>query len=131
MVRIQEIVGAAREIARRFHPRQIVLFGSYAYGNPNEHSDVDLLVLMNGRQVHDRAVEISLAIDFDFPVDLLVRSPAEFERRIAWGDFFLAEVQEKGIVLYEAPDARVGTKSGRGFRHRAARGSRAKVAKLR
>src|SRR5438552_2513447 len=36
----------ARQIARRFDPAKIVLFGSFAYGTPHEWSDVDLLVIM-------------------------------------------------------------------------------------
>ena len=33
-------------IVRALDPEKIVLFGSYAYGDPNPHSDVDLLVVM-------------------------------------------------------------------------------------
>ena len=29
----------------RFHPEQVILFGSYAYGDPTPDSDVDLLVI--------------------------------------------------------------------------------------
>ena len=32
----------ADQIARQFHPNKIILFGSYAYGKPNEDSDVDI-----------------------------------------------------------------------------------------
>lgn len=35
----------ARQIAERFQPDKIILFGSYAYGTPHEESDVDLLVI--------------------------------------------------------------------------------------
>ena len=128
MVRIRDIKQAAGRIAREFRPRRITLFGSYAYGKPTEDSDVDLLVLLDGRRVHDRAVQIRQAIDFEFPVDLLVRSPKEVERRIAWGDCFLTEIQKKGKVLYEAADAQVGQEGRRRLRDRAARGARSKIA---
>src|SRR5258706_16379839 len=36
----------ARQIAKRFQPDRIILFGSYACGTPHEDSDVDLLVVM-------------------------------------------------------------------------------------
>jgi predicted nucleotidyltransferase len=35
-----------REVAERFRPDKIILFGSYAYGTPHADSDVDLLVVM-------------------------------------------------------------------------------------
>ena len=130
MVPMRDIKAAAREIARRFAPERVLLFGSYAYGKPTKDSDVDFLILMKGkgRRVHDKALRISLAINFGFPVDLVVRSPEEFERRIEMGDYFLREIQEKGKVLYEATDARVGEKSRGRLRNGESRGPGAKVA---
>lgn len=34
-------------LVEQFDPAQVILFGSYAYGEPTEHSDVDLLVMKN------------------------------------------------------------------------------------
>ena len=94
------------EVARRFKPRRIILFGSYAYGRPSEDSDVDLLVVMSGKgRPQDKALQIRMAVEADFPMDLIVRTPAEMRQRIAWGDSFLQEIAEKGIPLYEAPNA--------------------------
>ena len=36
-----------RQIVERFHPRRVILFGSYAYGEPHEGSDLDLLVVVS------------------------------------------------------------------------------------
>jgi uncharacterized protein len=126
MVSMRAIKAAAREIAERFHPERIILFGSHARGTADEHSDVDLMILMKGkgRRVHDQDIRISLAIDFGFPVDLLVRSPQEFERRIGWGDYFLKEIQEKGIILYESADTGMDRKSRGRFRNGTARSPR-------
>ncbi len=103
-----DIAGAARRIAAAFDPVRITLFGSHAYGVPTADSDVDLLVLMRGEDVHDRALDIREALEFEVPVDILVRSPEEYSRRLAMGDCFLREIEEKGKVLYESPGARVG-----------------------
>jgi len=93
-------------VAKRFHPRKIILFGSHAYGRPRPGSDVDLLVIMpRTRHRGERmSVRIRHAIRRDFPLDLLVRTPSEVARRLRWGDFFLQEILEKGKVLYEAAD---------------------------
>src|SRR6266478_5974161 len=37
-----------RAIVEKIHPEKIILFGSQAYGQPTEHSDVDLLVIREG-----------------------------------------------------------------------------------
>ena len=96
---IQQVVD---EIAQRFHPQMVVLFGSYAYGTPTQDSDVDLLVTMETRLSNvQQAVEIRKAINFPFPTDLLVRTPQQLEERLAIGDVFFQEIMTKGVRLYE------------------------------
>ncbi|NLI76561.1 MAG: nucleotidyltransferase domain-containing protein [Candidatus Riflebacteria bacterium] len=104
MVPQQAIKRYAREVARAFQPWRIVLFGSYAHGSATADSDVDVLVILpyQGSSVR-KALEIMETIRPGFPVDLLVRSPEEVDRRLAQEDFFLREVTERGKVLYEAP----------------------------
>src|SRR6186997_3230075 len=98
----------ARQVAERFQPDKIILFGSYAYGTPHEDSDVDILVIMPARNQLDQAVKISLAVDYHFPLDLLVRTPRNLAWRLAEGDSFLREVMDRGKVLYEKTDGRLG-----------------------
>ena len=38
----------ADEIKKEYDPYAIVLFGSYANGNPHEDSDIDMAVIFNG-----------------------------------------------------------------------------------
>ena len=42
----EAIQAVADRIAEEFDPDKIILFGSYAYGDPKPWSDVDLLVVM-------------------------------------------------------------------------------------
>ena len=96
----------SKRIAEEYKPRRIILFGSYAYGNPGPDSDVDLLVILRGKTKDtDKAVEMRLKLQPDFPLDLLVRSPMAVRKRIAMGDCFMKEILEKGKVLYEAHSA--------------------------
>ena len=53
----------ARQVAERFHPDRIILFGSYAYGTPHADSDVDILVVMPCRNQLDHAFKIEATID--------------------------------------------------------------------
>jgi len=106
MVSRHAIKKFAAEIGRRFRPAKIILFGSYAYGKPTPDSDVDLLVVMGQRRVRrDMPIRIRLAVERDFPLDLLVRSRFEIARRLRWGDCFLEEVISKGKTLYESAHA--------------------------
>jgi|SRR5208283_3383587 predicted nucleotidyltransferase len=104
MVDRAQIRKFSRAVAQRFRPNKIVLFGSYAYGRPTKDSDVDLLVIMSRTRARGErmSVRIRHAVPRNFALDLLVRTPAEVNKRLRWGDGFLLEVMEKGKVLYEA-----------------------------
>lgn len=105
----------AREIAEKFDPDKIILFGSYAYGEPNEDSDVDLLIVMPAYNEINQEVRILNAVDRPFSVDLNVRTPENLKWRLEEGDWFLREVVAKGRVLYEKTHGRMGAqgRSGR------------------
>jgi len=98
-----ERYGAA--IAREFRPQKIIVFGSYAYGRPTQDSDVDMMVILQYRRGSRPSLEIRRRISAGFPVDILVRPPAEIDRRLRQGDSFIKEVISKGRVLYEASHA--------------------------
>ncbi len=103
MVSFQEISSCAQEIAQKFNPEKIILFGSYGYGNPAEDSDIDLLVILP-HQLSDaeQAARIRLQLNAKFPMDLIVRSSEKIKERIRMNDFFIREIMEKGQILYEA-----------------------------
>jgi predicted nucleotidyltransferase len=131
MISMESIQAAAMRIAEQFKPQKIILFGSYAYGKPNEDSDVDFMVLVRGRDADSHDDRIRTGMNFEFPVDLLVRSATEFDRRIKMGDQFLIDINSAGKVLYEAADKGVGNQSRGRLRNRRARTARKKIAQLR
>jgi predicted nucleotidyltransferase len=90
----------ARAIAEEFHPNQIILFGSHAYGTPHEDSDVDLLVVMPARNHHNQAVRILWRLAAPFPLDLIVRTPKELKWRLEEGESFTTTILFQGRVLY-------------------------------
>jgi predicted nucleotidyltransferase len=108
----------AQEVAERFQPHKIILFGSYAYGQPHADSDVDILVVMPARNQLDQAVKIHQAILPPFPLDIIVRTPGNMKWRLEEGDSFLREVVVKGKVLYEKADQGMGDQGGSGLRRR-------------
>jgi len=103
----------AREIAAKFRPEMIILFGSYAHGHPHQESDVDLLVVMPTNNEINQAVRITLAFQSPFPLDLIVRTPRHLKRDLKEGDWFLREVLTTGKVLYETTNRPLDPK-GRG-----------------
>jgi predicted nucleotidyltransferase len=113
----RQIIQAVDAIAAFYKPLKIILFGSYAYGTPTYDSDVDLLVLKNFRvSEHDEYMKIRTAVEFPFPLDLLVRRPDVVRQRIAWHDCFLKEITGKGLLVYASHDKRMGDQGRRRLR---------------
>ena len=90
------------DVINRFNPERVILFGSHASGSATPDSDVDILVVMDFKsRPHQQAFEIRRTIKRSFPLDLLVRRPADIDRRLRLGDFFIKEIMQEGKVLYE------------------------------
>ena len=94
---------AIQRIVDELKPERVILFGSYAYGKPTPHSDVDLLVVLKTNlSLKERSWKVSrLLLPRPFPVDILVKTPREIEKALKSGDFFVQEILKRGKVLYE------------------------------
>jgi predicted nucleotidyltransferase len=97
------------QIVEKFRPQKVILFGSHAYGKPDDGSDVDLLVVMPTKNELSQSIRIRLSLWAPFPIDLLVYRPETLDKWMDWEDPYLTEILNKGIVLYEAGDARVSS----------------------
>ena len=97
---------AVRRIARELNPEKIILFGSYANGQPTPDSDVDLLVVMNTSVLNQtqRSWPVSQClVPRPFPVDIIVRTPEELSAFLERNHFFYREIVSQGKVIYERP----------------------------
>ncbi|PIT93802.1 hypothetical protein COU00_02420 [Candidatus Falkowbacteria bacterium CG10_big_fil_rev_8_21_14_0_10_43_11] len=84
----------------------VLLFGSFAYGNPNKHSDIDLVIISPDfkkikfgermQWLHEQRDEISDAI----PMDLVGYTPEEF-RSVAKNSAIMAKAKKEGCWLYK------------------------------
>lgn len=96
-----------RAIVEKTHPEKIILFGSYAYGQPNEHSDVDLLVVRRDIQ-SEKASNLEIRQAFWsvpgplFSFTILSKTPEELAERLADRDPFFEDITGQGLVLYAA-----------------------------
>lgn len=85
-----------------------VLFGSFAYGNPDCDSDIDLLAIKNVPEDEVRKLRIEIKKDLWIRLkrekrafDVIVDSEERMKKRIALGDKFYEEILSKGKILYE------------------------------
>jgi predicted nucleotidyltransferase len=100
-----------QRLAAEFDPEQIILFGSHAWGTPNEDSDLDLLVIVSRsderptrRAVHAHRCLRGLLV----PMDVLVKTREEMDRFGQVPASFEAEILQRGKVLYGRGEAGLG-----------------------
>lgn len=98
---------ATERIVRRFAPLRILVFGSYARGEAQSGSDLDLLVVLpvvkNKRQA---AIEIRRALaDLPVPHDVVVTTPGELYARAHLTGNVLHEALREGLIVYEQEEA--------------------------
>ncbi len=96
---------ATERIVQLTHPLRIYLYGSHAYGEPNDNSDIDMLVVLKDsfERPHKRAVSIYAALRGLFaPFEIKVDTQEEFEKRSQWLSSVERSVAEKGRLLYES-----------------------------
>jgi uncharacterized protein len=109
MIDIDQINHLTQQIVEIADPEKIILFGSYAYGQPTEDSDLDVMVVLpfTGHWAY-KAVEIRQRLPlYNFSLDLLTRTSSQVNDRLAIGDPFIQAIVEQGRILYESANARV------------------------
>jgi len=91
------------QIVEKFKPQKIILFGSYARGNPRPESDVDMLVVMDtSLKESNISLEIHRHLNVMFGLDLVVYTPKRLKERVDMGDWFVRDILKEGKILYEA-----------------------------
>ena len=93
------------------NPYKIILFGSYAKGNQNDNSDIDLMVILDDHHVSKTYEErlnkkifirnLVLEINRKIPLDILVYSKEELNQIKEYGNYLIDEIEKTGKIIYE------------------------------
>jgi uncharacterized protein len=99
----ETIVGVAKAIVENFHPEKIILFGSYASGNPTPDSDLDFLVVMDSEQPKiQRSQPIQLMFQpYPCAMDILVYTPQEVNKWNGVINHIVTIAHKTGRILYD------------------------------
>ncbi len=91
-------------IVEQYRPEKIILFGSYAYGQPDTGSDVDLLIVKETDQRPiDRRITVRRIVHASrrgVPFSPLVITPQELAQRLEMGDPFYHDIVHQGQIRY-------------------------------
>lgn len=97
------ITEVVRRIAGNYHPDLIILFGSYARGNPTRDSDLDLLII---KDTDEPRINRARAVRHLFnpqpcPMDILVYTPREYQELLKFKSLIPYIATKEGVVVYE------------------------------
>lgn len=106
MVEIEKIKDEIVEKLKPLNPDKVILFGSYAYGTPNEESDIDLFIMKDlkvqeVRKYKQKARESirDLIAKYKIGFDFLVASEDFVKKRKDY--FYQVDILQNGKVIYE------------------------------
>lgn len=103
MINEQLLAEAVNRLVNKFHPHKIILFGSQAKGNANNHSDIDFLVICPLSNKRRRLMlEMDLALEgLGLARDIVILTPEEFERDRSIPGTIARPASLEGKVLYD------------------------------
>ena len=107
MIDIEKIKDEIVERLKPLNPDKIILFGSYAYGNPTEESDIDLFLIkndlnldeLNSYEIRARKYIRDLVYKYKIGFDILSAPLNYLTKRDDY--FYKVDILKNGRVLYE------------------------------
>lgn len=98
----KKLISITKKLVKEYQPEKVILFGSYAWGTPHTESDIDLFLI---KKSSDRRIERERDVQrilwgSNMPIDTIVYTPQEVQRRLEVGDFFIEKILKNGKVLY-------------------------------
>lgn len=99
------IMDIVEKLKREYKPERIILFGSYAYGQPDADSDIDLFIVKDTAEpssVRQRTVsQVTSDQRRHIALEPIVYTPREVQHSREVGDPWLSMILERGETLYE------------------------------
>lgn len=105
MTTAQIIETVKNRLIKAYNPMELYLFGSYAWGNPDEKSDIDILVVVDSSEdkPYKRPIKgIAALTGLRIAKDILVYTRDEFEELANDVSTLCYKIKQEGVKLYEA-----------------------------
>jgi len=90
-------------------PEKIILFGSYAWGQPTADSDIDLYVVTKDdympknwrekNEIYSKFMDVLDELQKEIPIDLIVHTKPMHEKFVEIDSMFSRKVMREGVTL--------------------------------
>jgi uncharacterized protein len=105
MIDKDKITFIVQKLIETYQPKIIYLFGSYAWGRPDDDSDIDMLIIVkeSSEKLHQRLKPAYRALrGIKVPKDILVYTEMEFEQQSEEPSSLFFKIKTEGVKLFEA-----------------------------
>jgi len=109
MIDIEKLKPLIIEKLKPLNPVRIILFGSYAYGTPNENSDVDLYIVTNDdimpetwkekSDIYQKTASYLEDITNMYQTDLIVHTKKMHEKFLEMDSMFSRKIFSQGDII--------------------------------
>jgi len=102
MISQEKINEVINRIVKNINPEKIILFGSYASGNPSEDSDLDILIIKEMRMPrYKRSRQVKKHLrGMKIPIDVIVYTKKEIKKWENTETAFINQAIKQGKILY-------------------------------
>lgn len=108
MINSNQIEDVKYRLVKEFNPKKIYIFGSYAWGHPNEESDLDIMIIID--KIEDRIKAMRNGIKalrgLKISKDLIVETEEEFKSYSKENYRIENEILKKGVLIYESSETK-------------------------
>lgn len=92
------------KLSECFAIEEVIIFGSYAYGEPNDDSDIDVCVIISNKDINKRLMlkQIRKLISpfMEYPLDILIYNKEEFYSRANFVSALEYKISKEGVRVY-------------------------------
>lgn len=88
------------EKLKQFDIKTVILFGSRAKGTEKAESDIDICIVAETQNKRRLASKIQIEIECDYPIDIIVYTPSEWDECIKDETSFARKILTEGRILY-------------------------------
>jgi len=97
----KELEQIVKKLVSKYHPEQIILFGSWARGDFHSGSDIDLIIIKKtSERFVDRIGKVLELVDSPFVIEPMIYTPEEYQRMLEEDNYFLKSALSEGKVIY-------------------------------
>jgi uncharacterized protein len=95
----KEIQNIKNQIINKYHPEDIIIFGSCAKGRVSKGSDIDLCVIMETNDKRQAVRNILVEIEYDIDFDVVIYTPNEWKKYKEDKSTFANIINRTGVSL--------------------------------